>query len=104
MYFFFVIFIVFGSFFTLNLLIAVIIDKFNEVKNKPFWNGGNDAFLTENQKKIIAAMKKANRRNPVRALPRPKWVPQAIVFDIVTHKKFEAIKMGVVALNLVSIP
>lgn len=49
MYMYFVFFIVFGSFFTLNLLVGVIIDKFNEQKNK----GGSslDAFMTEDQKK-----------------------------------------------------
>ena len=34
MYLYFVLFIVFGSFFSLNLLVGVIIDKFNEQKNK----------------------------------------------------------------------
>ncbi len=34
MYLYFVFFILFGSFFTLNLLVGVIIDKFNEQKNK----------------------------------------------------------------------
>ena len=60
MYFYFVFFILFGSFFTLNLLVGVIIDKFNEQKNK----GGSslDAFMTEDQKKYIAAMKKASSK------------------------------------------
>lgn len=34
MYFYFVFFIIFGSFFTLNLFIGVIIDNFNEQKKK----------------------------------------------------------------------
>jgi len=34
MYVYFVVFIVFGSFFTLNLFIGVIIDNFNEQKKK----------------------------------------------------------------------
>jgi len=34
MYIYFVIFIIFGSFFTLNLFIGVIIDNFNEQKKK----------------------------------------------------------------------
>ena len=52
MYMYFVFFIVFGSFFTLILLVGVIIDKFNEQKNK----GGSslDAFMTEDQKKWVA--------------------------------------------------
>ena len=41
---------VFSSFFTLNLLVGVIIDKFNEQKNK----GGSslDEFMTDGQKKV----------------------------------------------------
>ena len=100
MYFYFVFFILFGSFFTLNLLVGVIIDKFNEQKNK----GGSslDAFMTEDQKKYIAAMKKASSKKPVKALPRPGWKPQAIVFSIITNKKFDMIIMGFIGLNMVS--
>ena len=36
-YFYFVIFIVCGSFFTLNLFIGVIIDNFNMLKKKASW-------------------------------------------------------------------
>jgi hypothetical protein len=101
MYLYFVFFIVFGSFFTLNLLVGVIIDKFNEQKNK----GGSslDAFMTEDQKKYIAAMKKAGGKKPVKALPRPTWGPQAVVFGIITNKKFDMIVMGFIGLNMVSV-
>ena len=34
MYIYFVVFIIFGSFFTLNLFIGVIIDNFNALKKK----------------------------------------------------------------------
>ena len=34
MYFYFVIFIIFGGFFTLNLFVGVIIDNFNQQKKK----------------------------------------------------------------------
>merc|ERR1719458_71351 len=100
MYMYFVFFIVFGSFFTLNLLVGVIIDKFNEQKNK----GGSslDAFMTEDQKKYIAAMKKASSKKPVKALPRPGWKPQAIVFGIITNNKFDMIIMGFIGLNMVT--
>jgi voltage-gated sodium channel type II alpha len=101
MYLYFVFFILFGSFFTLNLLVGVIIDKFNEQKNK----GGSslDAFMTEDQKKYIAAMKKASSKKPVKALPRPSWKPQAIVFSIITNKKFDMIIMAFIGLNMVSV-
>merc|ERR550534_1389335 len=99
MYLYFVLFIVFGSFFSLNLLVGVIIDKFNEQKNK----GGSslDAFMTEDQKKYIAAMKKAGGKKPVNALPRPNWGPQAIIFGIITNKKFDMIVMAFIGLNMV---
>merc|ERR1712242_295094 len=82
MYMYFVFFIVFGSFFTLNLLVGVIIDKFND------------------QKKYIAAMKKAGNKKPVKALPRPSWGPQAIIFGIITNKKFDMIIMAFIGLNM----
>ena len=99
MYMYFVFFIVFGSFFTLNLLVGVIIDKFNEQKNK----GGSslDAFMTEDQRKYLAAMKKATTKKPLKALPRPSWRPQAIVFGIITNKKFDMIIMAFIGLNMV---
>ena len=97
-YLFFVAFIVFGSFFTLNLLVGVIIDKFNEQKNK---GGSLDTFMTEDQKKYIAAMKKAGSKKPLKALPRPSWGPQAVVFGIVTNKKFDMIIMGFILINMV---
>merc|ERR1719464_744712 len=99
-YMYFVFFIVFGSFFTLNLLVGVIIDKFNEQKNK----GGSslDAFMTEDQKKYIAAMKKASTKKPMKALPRPYWRPQAIIFGVITNKKFDMIIMAFIGVNMVT--
>lgn len=101
LYLYFVFFIVFGSFFTLNLLVGVIIDKFNEQKNK----GGSslDAFMTDDQKKYIAAMKKASTKKPLKALPRPLWKPQAIVFGLISNKKFDIFIMGFIGLNMVII-
>ena len=101
MYSFFVTFIVFGSFFTLNLIIGVILDKFNEVKNRS--NSPHEDNLTDAHKKVISAMRRAGRKNLVKALPRPRWAPQAVVFAIITNKKFDAIMMGIISLNMVSI-
>lgn len=48
MYLYFVVFIIFGSFFTLNLFIGVIIDNFNQQKRKmspaAHLGGGSDVF------------------------------------------------------------
>ncbi|CAB1336769.1 unnamed protein product, partial [Coregonus sp. 'balchen'] len=53
MYIYFVIFIIFGSFFTLNLFIG-------------------DIFMTEEQKKYYNAMKKLGSKKPQKPIPRPQ--------------------------------
>lgn len=70
MYLYFVFFIIFGSFFTLNLFIGVIIDNFNEQKKKA--GGSLEMFMTEDQKKYYNAMKKMGSKKPMKAIPRPR--------------------------------
>ncbi|XP_068916800.1 sodium channel protein para-like isoform X1 [Tenebrio molitor] len=100
MYLYFVFFIIFGSFFTLNLFIGVIIDNFNEQKKK----GGDSLALmmTDAQKKYYHAMKKMGSKKPMKAIPRPRWKPQAIVFEIVSNKKFDMIIMLFIGLNMLT--
>ncbi|KAJ8937407.1 hypothetical protein NQ314_011893, partial [Rhamnusium bicolor] len=100
MYLYFVFFIIFGSFFTLNLFIGVIIDNFNEQKKKI--RGSLEMFMTEDQKKYYNAMKKMGSKKPMKAIPRPRWRPQAIVFEIVTNKKFDMIIMLFIGLNMLT--
>ena len=57
--------------------------------------------MTEDQKKYINAMKKASTKKPLKALPRPYWKPQAIVFAVITNKKFDMIIMAFIGLNMV---
>ena len=73
MYLYFVFFIIFGSFFTLNLFIGVIIDNFNEQKKKA--GGSLEMFMTEDQKKYYNAMKKMGSKKPLKAIPRPRVSP-----------------------------
>ena len=70
MYLYFVFFIIFGSFFTLNLFIGVIIDNFNEQKKKA--GGSLEMFMTEDQKKYYSTMKKMGSKKPLKAIPRPQ--------------------------------
>ncbi|KAK0182739.1 hypothetical protein PV327_000841, partial [Microctonus hyperodae] len=100
MYLYFVFFIIFGSFFTLNLFIGVIIDNFNEQKKKA--GGSLEMFMTEDQKKYYNAMKKMGSKKPLKAIPRPRWRPQAIVFEVVTDKKFDMIIMLFIGLNMLT--
>ncbi|CAO2633219.1 Sodium channel protein type 10 subunit alpha, partial [Lemmus lemmus] len=72
MYIYFVVFIIFGGFFTLNLFVGVIIDNFNQQKKKL---GGQDIFMTEEQKKYYNAMKKLGSKKPQKPIPRPLVSP-----------------------------
>ncbi|XP_075880675.1 sodium channel protein type 8 subunit alpha-like isoform X3 [Nelusetta ayraudi] len=99
MYIYFVIFIIFGSFFTLNLFIGVIIDNFNQQKKK---FGGQDIFMTEEQKKYYNAMKKLGSKKPQKPIPRPQNSIQGMVFDFVTQQVFDISIMILICLNMVT--
>ncbi|XP_062401291.1 sodium channel, voltage gated, type VIII, alpha subunit b [Sardina pilchardus] len=99
MYIYFVIFIIFGSFFTLNLFIGVIIDNFNQQKKK---FGGQDIFMTEEQKKYYNAMKKLGSKKPQKPIPRPLNNFQGKVFDFVTQQVFDISIMILICLNMVT--
>ncbi|KAM4697979.1 LOW QUALITY PROTEIN: sodium channel protein type 2 subunit alpha-like [Rhinophrynus dorsalis] len=98
MYLYFVIFIIFGSFFTLNLFIGVIIDNFNQQKKKI----SQDIFMTEEQKKYYNAMKKLGSKKPQKPVPRPKNKFQGAVFDFVSQQPFDITIMILICLNMVT--
>uniref|UniRef100_A0A3Q3KBS1 Sodium channel protein n=1 Tax=Monopterus albus TaxID=43700 RepID=A0A3Q3KBS1_MONAL len=111
MYIYFVIFIIFGSFFTLNLFIGVIIDNFNQQKKKIrptlspnplFIFRSQDIFMTEEQKKYYNAMKKLGSKKPQKPIPRPQNKIQGIVFDFVTQQVFDISIMILICLNMVT--
>ncbi|NXD20249.1 SCN2A protein, partial [Spelaeornis formosus] len=109
MYLYFVAFIVFGSFFTLNLFIGVIIDNFNQQKKKInlgflllIYLGGQDIFMTEEQKKYYNAMKKLGSKKPQKPIPRPLNKLQGLMFDIVTKQLFDITVMVLICLNMVT--
>ncbi|KAM4642146.1 sodium channel protein type 2 subunit alpha-like [Discoglossus pictus] len=97
MYFYFIVFIIFGSFFTLNLFIGVIIDNFNNQKKKI---RGQAIFMTEEQKKYYNAIKKLASKTPQKPIPRPKNAFQGIIFDIVTKQGFDITIMILICLNM----
>nr|XP_061799733.1 sodium channel protein type 2 subunit alpha-like [Nerophis lumbriciformis] len=99
MYLYFVVFIIFGAFFTLNLFIGVIIDNFNQQKRK---FGGQDIFMTEEQKKYYNAMKKLGSKKPQKPIPRPSNKIQAYIFDITMKQAFDVVIMVLIWLNMVA--
>nr|Q2XVR5.2 RecName: Full=Sodium channel protein type 4 subunit alpha A; AltName: Full=Voltage-gated sodium channel subunit alpha Nav1.4a [Tetraodon nigroviridis]ABB29443.2 voltage-gated sodium channel Nav1.4a [Tetraodon nigroviridis] len=99
MYIYFVIFIIFGAFFTLNLFIGVIIDNFNQQKRKL---GDKDIFMTEEQKKYYEAMKKLGSKKPQKPIPRPTNLIQGMVFDFISQQFFDIFIMVLICLNMVT--
>ncbi|XP_019963117.2 sodium channel protein type 4 subunit alpha A isoform X1 [Paralichthys olivaceus] len=99
MYIYFVIFIIFGAFFTLNLFIGVIIDNFNQQKKK---FGDKDIFMTEEQKKYYEAMKKLGSKKPQKPIPRPTNLIQGVVFDFISQQFFDIFIMVLICLNMVT--
>ncbi|XP_026231077.1 sodium channel protein type 4 subunit alpha-like isoform X3 [Anabas testudineus] len=99
MYIYFVVFIIFGSFFTLNLFIGVIIDNFNQQKRKM---SGQDIFMTEEQKKYYNAMKKLGSKKPQKPIPRPANILQAFFFDLVSQQAFDIMIMMLIIVNMVT--
>ncbi|XP_032822016.2 sodium channel protein type 2 subunit alpha isoform X1 [Petromyzon marinus] len=96
-YGFFVFFITFGAFFILNLFIGVIIDNFNQQKKKI---GGEDIFLTEEQRKFHSAMKKLRSKKPQKPVPRPHNKLQNLAYDLVGTQAFDVTIMALICLNM----
>ncbi|KAK5861223.1 hypothetical protein PBY51_022637 [Eleginops maclovinus] len=98
MYWYFVVFIIFGAFFALNLFIGVIIDNFNQQKKKI----SQDIFMTEEQKKYYNAMKKLGSKKPQKPIPRPSNKIQGFIFDFTTKQAFDILIMVLIWLNMVT--
>ncbi|KAM4691946.1 LOW QUALITY PROTEIN: sodium channel protein type 4 subunit alpha-like [Rhinophrynus dorsalis] len=106
MYLYFVIFMIFGAFFTLNLFVGVIIKNFNQQKKKIIlfllYFGGKNIFLTEGQKKYYNAMKKLGSKKPQKPIPRPQNKIQGLVFDFISKQMFDIVIMILICLTMVT--
>ncbi|XP_054846940.1 sodium channel protein type 5 subunit alpha-like [Eublepharis macularius] len=97
-YFYFVAFIIFGSFFMLNLFIGVVIDNFNQQRKKI---SGELIFLSEDQKKYYNALKKLGNKKLQKPVPRPLNKYQGFCFDIINKKAFDIFILSLIFLNVV---
>ncbi|XP_027762392.1 sodium channel protein type 3 subunit alpha-like [Empidonax traillii] len=98
MYIYFVVFVIFGSFFMLNLFVGVVINNFNQQRKKI---SVKDLFLTEEQKKYYNALKKLGSKKPQKPIPRPSNAFLGLLFDIVEHKAFDIVVVILICLNMV---
>ncbi|XP_014771226.1 sodium channel protein 1 brain [Octopus bimaculoides] len=99
-YFYFVMFIIFGSFFVLNLVIGVIIDKFSFLKKK--YDGTYlDMFLTPTQQNYYNTLKKLGTKKPQKTVRKPKNKCQAVVYDLVMSNQFEIFITTIIITNMI---
>jgi hypothetical protein len=101
-YIYFLLFIIVGSFFTLNLFIGVIIENFNRVKEE-YEAQGRGVFLAGAQKQYLDTLKKMLRQKPRRMIPRPRNCLGAWCFHVVAHPGLEVFIIAVILLNLVTL-
>ncbi|KAI1884137.1 hypothetical protein AGOR_G00223350 [Albula goreensis] len=97
MYLYFVIFIIFGSFFTPIFYIGAIID-YNYQKAKI---RGLSLFMTEEQRKYYNALRISWFNKPQKPIPRPQNPVQGLAFDLVSKPFFEIFMIGVICLHMV---
>ncbi|MGH0152497.1 UNVERIFIED_CONTAM: hypothetical protein FKN15_042665, partial [Acipenser sinensis] len=64
--------------------------------------GGQDIFMTEEQKKYYNAMKKLGSKKPQKPIPRPQNKFQGFIFDMVSKQAFDILIMILICLNMVT--
>ncbi|XP_022106176.1 sodium channel protein 1 brain-like [Acanthaster planci] len=101
-YVFFVIFIFFGSFFTLNLFIGVIIENFNQLKRKYEGDSSFGLFLTSNQKNYYQTMRRIGNQKPTKQIKQPTNKIQAFFFKLTSNTKFEMFIVFVILCNMIT--
>ena len=96
---FYVMYIVVGSFFVINLFVGVVIDNFNSLKEA---SGGDSIFMTDEQKEWSNTQKFVMKLKPERKYEPPKNKYCKTAYDILNVTKpisFDAFIMGCIIAN-----
>ncbi|XP_060708070.1 sodium channel protein 60E-like [Hemiscyllium ocellatum] len=96
--FYFVAFIVIGTFFTLNLFIGIIIDNFNTMHKRV--KGALVTVLTEDQRRFYGTLKRLFKTKPFKKIPTPKNVILYKFYKLVSHRWFEPFTIFLITLNV----
>ena len=95
--FFFVAFMVVGSFFVMNLFVGVVIDNFNTMKERL----GGSAFLTESQRLWVKTQEVMLKFKPKPQIPPPTNPCRRSCFNIANSRKFDVFIMSCIVLNTI---
>ena len=97
--YFFIGFIVIGSFFALNLFVGVVLDNFDRVKKRTSNQGM--AFMTPEQQEWIKSYKIMRLITPHTIKKAPAGIIGEYLFLICEHQYFEGGTLGLILLNTV---
>jgi len=96
---FFIVFIIVGSFFILNLFVGVVIDTFHSEKEKL----GGYAFLTEDQMEWVQIKTKLLNAKPIYKIPTPEHPLRQRCKTVADNRKFEGFIMLCIILNTLAL-
>ena len=105
---FYVVFIIIGAFFVMNLFVGVTIDKFNEMKETQEEEDeiegrakGASLFVTEEQRRWQLVERMMSKCKPTRVYEPPKHAARARVFHVVTNPAFDVFIMVCILANVI---
>ncbi|CAM9381269.1 unnamed protein product [Choristocarpus tenellus] len=95
---FFMLFMLVGSYLVMNLFVGVIIDNFNKMKSKA---EGGGVLVTEEQQSWIKTQQMTHRLKPLKRMISPKNLPGALCYKVALHPSFEGVIMVCITVNTV---
>ena len=78
---YFVVFVLIGSFFVLNLFVGVIIENFTRLKKQYEGHGAMSLFLTDTQRAWYDTLKKAASKKPKKVVQKPNVCVKELTRD-----------------------
>jgi hypothetical protein len=94
---YYIIFIIFGSFFVVNLFVGVVISSYNRQKDKL----GNNFLLTNHQKQWVETQIMIISSKPKLLFKKPDGCFRSFLFQLVSHSWFDRFILFVIILNTV---
>uniref|UniRef100_H2ZHJ0 Sodium channel protein n=1 Tax=Ciona savignyi TaxID=51511 RepID=H2ZHJ0_CIOSA len=100
---YFVVFVLVGSFFILNLIVGVIIESFQNLRKQTDTSSAVEALLTDTQKNFYKTMRTMLNRKPKKTISPPSNRWQLKIFNLVTHSKFELAVFLLILMNMITL-
>ena len=93
---FFVIWLLFGSFIILNMVVGVVLDAYNRIKSE----GSGTAFMTEGQAEWVATQRSVIAMRPLKSANPPTAQWRMWAYHLVTWNIFDLAIMGVIVSSM----